>query len=510
MKRWLAFVMALLLTVSSVGVMAEEPIPVVNTLPKGSDYTANKAVAAALDVVFNTYGPGTYFTYDGGPCTDHNTNANCAFSGAYDCNCRRVLEDGTDMLAWQCFGFARYVFYTCFGFIDHEYISPGKYESLGAIAAGSMTVDNAKALLSRGKTGAHIRTSGHSMILLSSDGGGLSILHANVKNQCDVVLQTMTWDSFVKVYNAQGIKYVNMPKEYPAGNSVPVTTPTVVNGVYTLKNQSTGRLLQVNGTDQNEAPVNTAAANNSVAQQFRLQHVTAGRYYLRTMLSSNGSNRVLDVIRGSGGTMTGGNKLEIYAPVDDDAQLFRFLKNDDDSYRIEIAASPGVVVTDTAKASSQITTEVYTQNSRQHWLLTRVDTPVTDTKSGVYTVAVDEGSVLNMRAQPVDGAVLITIPYNTPVPVAKVENNWGYTYYKGYKGWISMDYAKKVRPLGDVNGNGSVEAADALTALQGSTKKVTLKAVEMTAADLPPDGTVTAGDALRILQLVTKKIEALL
>lgn len=72
---------------------------------KGSTYTNNKTIAARLDKVFATYGPGTYFTYNGKACTDHDTNPKCATTER-GCNCRRILDDGTDMLAWQCFGFA--------------------------------------------------------------------------------------------------------------------------------------------------------------------------------------------------------------------------------------------------------------------------------------------------------------------------------------------------------------------------------------------------------------------
>lgn len=62
---------------------------------------------------------------------------------------------------------------------------------------------------------------------------------------------------------------------------------------------------------------------------------------------------------------------------------------------------------------------------------------------------------------------------------------------------------------GDTDGNGLVEAADALRALQAATNKITLSGTEALAADPDGDGSVTAGDALRILQYATQKIAGL-
>ena len=62
---------------------------------------------------------------------------------------------------------------------------------------------------------------------------------------------------------------------------------------------------------------------------------------------------------------------------------------------------------------------------------------------------------------------------------------------------------------GDVNGNGTVEPADALMALQAATGKITLTPEQETAADVDGQNGVTANDALLILQYATQKINAL-
>lgn len=61
---------------------------------------------------------------------------------------------------------------------------------------------------------------------------------------------------------------------------------------------------------------------------------------------------------------------------------------------------------------------------------------------------------------------------------------------------------------GDVDGNGKVEAADALMALQAATSKIKLGKVAMLAANVDGQGDVTASDALLILQYATQKIGA--
>ena len=54
--------------------------------------------------------------------------------------------------------------------------------------------------------------------------------------------------------------------------------------------------------------------------------------------------------------------------------------------------------------------------------------------------------------------------------------------------------------LGDINDNGSIDATDALLALQHSVQLTTLEGDRFTAADVNRNGTVDASDALLILQ----------
>lgn len=60
--------------------------------------------------------------------------------------------------------------------------------------------------------------------------------------------------------------------------------------------------------------------------------------------------------------------------------------------------------------------------------------------------------------------------------------------------------------MGDVDGDGRVEAEDALTALQAATRKITLSTAQITRAEVDGTDGLTANDALQILQCATQKI----
>ncbi len=61
---------------------------------------------------------------------------------------------------------------------------------------------------------------------------------------------------------------------------------------------------------------------------------------------------------------------------------------------------------------------------------------------------------------------------------------------------------------GDVNGDGTVTAADALLALQAATGKLNLTDTQQTVADVNSEAGGTSADALLILQFATRKISS--
>ncbi len=207
----------------------------------GGDYTENAYVARRLDTVFKEFPVGSYFSYTGEPCTCHNK---CSYVGGCDCiSDYNDPEKGGELVrlySCQCMGFAHYMFYKLFGFVDRAQNYPEtaeKYYSLGSLKKSEMTVENVKKLFKDVKTGANVRTTGkHSFIVLSTDDEGMYIYHANTGIPCRVDCWYWTWEEFTATYKNYGVEYVHMPTEYPesTGDYIPPTvssTPSVPRSV---------------------------------------------------------------------------------------------------------------------------------------------------------------------------------------------------------------------------------------------------------------------------------------
>ncbi len=62
-----------------------------------------------------------------------------------------------------------------------------------------------------------------------------------------------------------------------------------------------------------------------------------------------------------------------------------------------------------------------------------------------YKVKINTPSGVNVRSGAGTGYSIITaIPNGTTVTISKESAGWGYTSYGGYKGWIALEYTKKV------------------------------------------------------------------
>ncbi len=198
----------------------------------GGDYTDNAYVAKRLDKVFEEFPVGSYFSYTGKPCTCHNK---CSYVGGCECisDYNDPEKDGelVRLYSCQCMGFAHYMFYKLFGFVDRAQNYPEtaeKYYSLGSLKKSEMTVENVKKLFKDVKTGANVRTTGkHSFIVLSTDQNGMYIYHANTGIPCRVDCWYWTWEEFTATYKNYGVEYIHMPTEYPEsdGEYVPPTVP---------------------------------------------------------------------------------------------------------------------------------------------------------------------------------------------------------------------------------------------------------------------------------------------
>lgn len=71
---------------------------------------------------------------------------------------------------------------------------------------------------------------------------------------------------------------------------------------------------------------------------------------------------------------------------------------------------------------------------------------------------------------------------------------------------FAVTLEEPVYALGDVDGDGKIDSADALLALQAATDKIDLTDAQLTAANVDGEGGVSSADALMILQYATQKI----
>ncbi len=98
-------------------------------------------------------------------------------------------------------------------------------------------------------------------------------------------------------------------------------------------------------------------------------------------------------------------------------------------------------------------------------------------------------------------STLVTVPQNTVVKVISESDGWVKLAYNGKVGWLRKTYV--VANVGDVDGNGSVNATDALFILKASTGAATLTSNQKNVADFNGDGKVNSLDALVILRVAS-------
>ena len=233
-KRIFSFILALVMITTMLPVMTIEV------------EAANNIVINGVDI---GYANGSYFTKNGGSCKDYNNydakgNAKdrCHNRSGYDCkkttdpscNCMRYWPTGNastcqiDLMASQCFGFARYCQWKVYGTYDAK--SPSSFKDItGDIKEADCTGNNLKSKLLNCAPATHVRTFewkkgwGHSICIISTTDSGITFADCNSDGCCIVRYKTMSWNelaTYLKGYG--GIDYANSYTK----NIPPATTPT--------------------------------------------------------------------------------------------------------------------------------------------------------------------------------------------------------------------------------------------------------------------------------------------
>lgn len=126
----------------------------------------------------------------------------------------------------------------------------------------------------------------------------------------------------------------------------------VHNAVYVIKNKASGKFLNVNfGTDANGTNVIQWTRDGSIEQEWRYWENTgsgARVSMLYAMCSSNGTNRVLDVLRTGGsssGSLQEGCNVDIWEEGDYDAQFWLIAPAGNGYYTIKLFSDPSLILT---------------------------------------------------------------------------------------------------------------------------------------------------------------------
>lgn len=165
------------------------------------------------------YPVGSYFTDNGEGCRDHGTGS-CGWEDESLCNCKS-FHNGESLLAVQCYGYARYIYYECFGEIGNTDSETSR--NIGSLEKGSVTEESFKALIRQTKPGAHIRVkylrsngysvSSHSMIILDWNESGFSVCESNMDGRCGVSARRIAYSDFVSTLVS--VDFIMMPVNYP-------------------------------------------------------------------------------------------------------------------------------------------------------------------------------------------------------------------------------------------------------------------------------------------------------
>ena len=201
--------------------------------------------------------------------------------------------------------------------------------------------------------------------------------------------RTYNMDSFRNIYNLKG-KNAMIIKKTHSDNPVinpdndTYVTPFSDGDICVLKNTGSGKLLIVDyGRDEIDVNVYQWTADNSTEQSFRMNLMSDGSYMIRTMCSSDGTNRTLDIVKSNGNIVSGAN-VDIYNPVDTIAQRWLFVKTGTNTYKIvpqynktlaltAFGNSNGSASGTTASSEGNVFVSGYTGSAYQQWTVSKIN-----------------------------------------------------------------------------------------------------------------------------------------
>lgn len=215
------------------------------------------------------------------------------------------------------------------------------------------------------------------------------------------------------------------------------------------------------GADANYTAVGVWAYDDSTDQHFRFDHKGDGKYKLYAYCSGRGTNRVVDVNRGTDAPGNG-DKVQLWTPDDDTAQLYYIWPVGNDEYVFELASKSGYVIApngsgDAASDGAQLVLQRYTGAAHQKWRICDNNGDIRQNNvnyaPGYYTVNTNGTRIVRRTAADPYANVMSGYDINDgeTVYVSQVSDFWGYTEHQGIGGWICLDYTKSTVVLDSIS-----------------------------------------------------------
>ncbi|MBQ2933732.1 MAG: peptidoglycan DD-metalloendopeptidase family protein [Clostridia bacterium] len=165
------------------------------------------------------------------------------------------------------------------------------------------------------------------------------------------------------------------------------TTGIINGGVYRIKNVASGKYMNVDyGIDANGTNIYQWTGDGSTEQKFKVVYSSStDSYMFYAMCSSNGTNRVVDVTRGSA-PLTSGQNIKLYNPTDPTSQEIKIVSLGSNKYKLVMRANQNLAITSygtsngsasgtTATSAGNIFISTYTGSTNQQWQFELLENP---------------------------------------------------------------------------------------------------------------------------------------
>ena len=223
-----------------------------------------------------------------------------------------------------------------------------------------------------------------------------NIFAVSAETNDSIVTENTTITSTAKTPEEQAIEKILAHKK-ALGEEIPKDTRGLTEkiqsgSIYYIKNYFSGKYLNVHyGVDANGTNVYQWTGDSSTEQKFKVVEISPECYKIYAMCSSNGNNRVLDVVR-NGKELASGQNVDIWTPVDHKAQemiltpliydnIFHIqMKDKSNFYLTSYGNSNGTSGGKTATSAGNVFIKDFNINDNQQWQFIFIGTDGTPTE----------------------------------------------------------------------------------------------------------------------------------